>query len=186
MRLKPDADLPKRLSGDALRLGQILINLVGNVLKFTASGEIAVSACCIGELPDERLNLEFAVSDIGIAPEHQATLFAPSTQADSSITRRYGGTGLVLAIYRQLVEQMGGGISVNSEPGKGSTFRFNVILHRATEAAPPRVAAVNPKKPQKIAPPGRRTDSGCRRHRHQPHHRRRPAAESRLQRADRQ
>ena len=152
LRLQPDACMPKRLSGDALRLGQILINLVGNALKFTASGEITVSARCIGELPDERLNLEFSVSDtgIGIAPEHQAALFAPFTQADSSITRRYGGTGLGLAICRQLVELMGGKISVSSEPGKGSTFRFNVILHRAAEAAPPRAAAVNPKKPQKL------------------------------------
>ncbi len=152
LRLQPAADLPKGLSGDALRLGQILINLVGNALKFTTSGEITVQARCIGELPDNRLNLEFSVSDtgIGIAPEHQAALFAPFTQADSSITRRYGGTGLGLAICRQLVELMGGKISVSSEPGKGSTFRFNVILHRAAEAAPPRAAAVNPKKPQKL------------------------------------
>ncbi len=153
LRLQPDPGLPKRLRGDALRLGQILINLVGNALKFTAKGEITVSARCLAELPDDRLNLEFSVSDtgIGIAPEHQAALFAPFTQADSSITRRYGGTGLGLAICRQLVELMGGQISVHSAPGQGSTFRFNVILQRpAPDAQPARPAAVNLEKPRKL------------------------------------
>ena len=153
LHLQPDPDLPKRLRGDALRLGQILINLVGNALKFTASGEITVSARCLAELPDDRLNLEFSVSDtgIGIAPEYQAALFAPFTQADSSITRRYGGTGLGLAICRQLVELMGGQITVQSTPGKGSTFCFNVILQRAApDAQPAKPATVNPEKPRKL------------------------------------
>ena len=116
LRLQPAADLPKRLSGDALRLGQILINLVGNALKFTASGEITVSARCIGELPDERLNLEFSVSDtgIGIPAEKQQEIFAPFLQADNSTSRRYGGSGLGLTISRRLVEAMGGGLTWGS------------------------------------------------------------------------
>ena len=153
LHLRHDTSLPPRLRGDALRLGQILTNLVGNALKFTGSGQITVSARSLEELPDDRINLEFAVSDsgIGIAPEHQPALFAPFTQADSSITRRYGGTGLGLAISRQLVELMGGQISVSSEPGKGSTFRFNVILQRPSlETVPAKPIVVHPEKSGKL------------------------------------
>ncbi len=121
-----DDALPPLLVGDSLRLGQILINLVGNALKFTEQGRIDIGVTRLESTLDS-VRLEFTVSDtgIGIPPEQQDHLFAPFTQADSSITRRFGGTGLGLAICRQLVELMGGQISVASVFGQGSTFRFS-------------------------------------------------------------
>ena len=122
----PDARcLPPVLVGDALRLGQVLINLIGNAMKFTEHGQIDVGV----EVLDQGVTtakLAFTVRDtgIGISPEQQELLFAPFSQADSTITRRFGGTGLGLSISRQLVELMGGDISVSSAPGQGSTFRF--------------------------------------------------------------
>jgi two-component system sensor histidine kinase/response regulator len=130
LRFIKDDAVPPTLLGDSLRLGQILINLVGNAVKFTPSGEIEVRIAVAEHLPDHQLRLAFSVRDtgIGIAPEHQDGLFSPFSQADSSITRRFGGTGLGLAICRQLVELMGGEITLNSMPGHGSTFRFTVLL----------------------------------------------------------
>jgi len=131
--------VPRMLQGDALRLGQILINLVGNAIKFTTSGEIEIAAGNPALMPENRVSVDFCVRDtgIGITPEQQAGLFSPFTQADSSITRRFGGTGLGLAICRQLVELMGGRISLESAPGQGSTFRFNAVftLPNGREAA---------------------------------------------------
>ena len=122
-------DVPDRLVGDPLRLRQVLVNLVGNAVKFTPKGEVVVSAAVQSEEPQEVV-LEFAVADtgIGIAPEDQERIFAPFTQADASTTRQYGGTGLGLTITRRLVDLMGGRIWVESEPGKGSTFRFTARL----------------------------------------------------------
>ncbi len=127
------SDVPSTLIGDPLRLGQILINLVGNAIKFTPQGEIEVSIKLESELPEHGLRLAFAVRDtgIGIPPQQQATLFAPFTQADSSITRRFGGTGLGLTICRQLIELMAGSISLQSTPGQGSTFSFTACFQRA-------------------------------------------------------
>ncbi|MCG2576385.1 ATP-binding protein [Dechloromonas sp. XY25] len=134
----PDADaLPPRLVGDALRLGQILINLVGNALKFTEHGHIDIGVGVLDSDCDHgRLRLAFTVSDtgIGIAPEQQEHLFSPFTQADSSITRRFGGTGLGLSICRQLVEMMDGEITVSSIPGQGTTFRFTGVFDLPTES----------------------------------------------------
>ncbi|RIX47611.1 MAG: response regulator [Rhodocyclales bacterium GT-UBC] len=133
------ADVPPTLVGDPLRLGQILINLVGNAIKFTQQGEIEVSIKLDSPQPGQGLRLAFAVRDtgIGIAPQQQASLFAPFTQADSSITRRFGGTGLGLTICRQLVELMGGRISLDSVPGQGSIFRFTACFEPAsTERSP--------------------------------------------------
>lgn len=129
-------DVPSTLVGDPLRLGQILINLVGNAIKFTQQGEIEVSIKLESILPEQRLRLAFAVRDtgIGVPPQQQATLFAPFTQADSSITRRFGGTGLGLTICRQLVELMDGSISLQSTPGQGSTFNFTACFQRAGSA----------------------------------------------------
>ena len=122
-------DVPNWLIGDSLRLRQVLVNLVGNAVKFTPKGEVVVSATVQSAEPQE-VTLEFAVSDtgIGIAPEDQERIFAPFTQADASTTRQYGGTGLGLTITRRLIDLMGGRIWVESEPGSGSTFRFTARL----------------------------------------------------------
>jgi len=130
------------LLGDALRLGQILINLVGNAIKFTARGGIRVEVRQIAGNKDS-VCLEFTVSDsgIGIDPAQLDKLFSPFTQADSSITRRFGGTGLGLSICRQLTTLMGGEIGVESTPGQGSVFRFttwhDVDQHLSLPASPP-------------------------------------------------
>ena len=121
-------NVPRWVVGDQLRLQQILINLIGNAIKFTDSGEVVLSISRIDSAPDQVV-LEFTVRDtgIGIAPDHLGHLFQPFNQGDSSTTRRFGGTGLGLAITRRLVSLMGGsGIDVESEVGKGSTFRFSV------------------------------------------------------------
>ncbi|MDD2270716.1 MAG: response regulator [Desulfuromonadaceae bacterium] len=118
-------DLPPALVGDSLRLGQILLNLVTNAVKFTASGVILLSVRQLYR-DDMSVTVRFSVTDsgIGMTEEEQARLFKPFTQADASTTRKFGGTGLGLAICRQLVEMMGGEISVASAPGKGSEFAF--------------------------------------------------------------
>jgi len=118
-------DLPVNVVGDALRLGQILINLVNNAVKFTDDGEVVVAVTLEEKLSD-RIKLKFSVRDsgIGMTPEQSARLFRPFTQADTSTTRKYGGTGLGLSISKRLVEMMGGEIWAESQPGRGSTFRF--------------------------------------------------------------
>lgn len=118
-------DLPVNIVGDALRLGQILINLVNNAVKFTDQGEVVVTVA-LEERVSDRIKLKFAVRDsgIGMTPEQTARLFRPFSQADTSTTRKYGGTGLGLSISKRLVEMMGGEIGVESNHGVGSTFRF--------------------------------------------------------------
>lgn len=127
-------DLPEILCGDPMRLRQVLMNLVGNALKFTEAGFVRVSATVLGTAP-EHAWLRFAVQDsgIGLPSGAEARLFDKFTQADSSITRRFGGSGLGLAICRDLVALMGGRIGVESEPGLGSTFWFDVKLHTTAE-----------------------------------------------------
>ncbi|MBF0127345.1 MAG: response regulator [Magnetococcales bacterium] len=116
-------DVPSHLVGDPLRLGQVLINLANNAIKFTERGTVKISADLLGEANDETL-LQFTVSDtgIGMTPEQIESLFQEFSQADSSTTRKYGGTGLGLAISKHLVEMMGGEIKVESAPGVGSQF----------------------------------------------------------------
>jgi len=124
-----DPDVPRWSAGDPLRLAQILVNLINNAIKFTEVGEVVIHISRL-ESRDDQVNLCFRVRDsgIGIPPERQRDLFSPFTQVDDSITRRFGGTGLGLSICKQLVEMMDGEISVESSPGQGSEFRFNVIL----------------------------------------------------------
>ena len=140
LNLPDEGRLPRTLIGDPLRLGQVLINLVSNALKFTEQGRVDIDVTT-QESDEGSICLAFTVSDtgIGIPPEQQRRLFAPFAQADSSITRRFGGTGLGLSICRQLVELMGGEISVRSVAGEGSTFRFSArfTLPPASQAAVP-------------------------------------------------
>ncbi|MBB5021550.1 nitrate- and nitrite sensing domain-containing protein [Desulfurispira natronophila] len=125
-------DIPPFLLGDPMRLGQILINLCGNAVKFTNQGYVMLHIQ-LEEETDRTATLHFAVKDtgIGITPEQASRLFQPFSQADSSTTRKFGGTGLGLAICKQLVEAMNGSIRVESEPGQGSTFMFTISLEKA-------------------------------------------------------
>jgi signal transduction histidine kinase/DNA-binding response OmpR family regulator len=136
------AEVPTALRGDPGRLRQILINLISNAVKFTHRGEIVVTITR-RKTDGERALLEFAVSDtgIGIAGETQRLLFQPFSQGDMSTTRQFGGTGLGLAISKQLVERMGGTISLESVLGQGSTFRFTVWL--AVQPTPVHQAAMS-------------------------------------------
>lgn len=136
-------DLPAELAelglvGDPLRLGQILRNLAGNAVKFTEQGSVAVRVRRAPAAPDlARLVFEVADTGIGIPEAAQARLFAPFEQVDASATRSYGGAGLGLAIGQRLARLMGGTIEVASAPGRGSTFRCEVVLARAGAAIPP-------------------------------------------------
>ncbi len=129
LNFRVDPRVPLALIGDPLRLGQVLINLMGNAFKFTAAGEIRVSADVVNRDKDN-ITLAFSVKDtgIGMTGEQQAKLFQPFTQADGSTTRKYGGTGLGLTISKQLVERMGGKIGVESKTDVGSNFTFTVVL----------------------------------------------------------
>ena len=129
-----DQRLPRQLIGDALRLRQVLINLGGNALKFTATGEVVVKIE-VKRLDEQACLLQVSVRDsgIGIAPENQARIFSGFTQAEASTTRRYGGTGLGVAISQRLVGLMGGELSLHSEPGVGSDFHFEISLPLALE-----------------------------------------------------
>jgi len=134
-------DVPPVVVGDPIRLRQIVVNLVGNAIKFTSEGEVVLEVWRQSE-DQQSVLLHFAVRDtgIGIPPEKQAIIFDPFEQADTSTTRRHGGTGLGLAICRRLVQLMHGQIWVESQPGRGSTFHFTARLGRAAAGAPPPLA----------------------------------------------
>ena len=126
----------RHFRGDPGRLSQVLINLVGNALKFTPAGEVAVGMSAIGRASDESTHLRFEIRDtgIGIAPEDQGRIFQPFEQVDSTLTRRHRGTGLGLAVCKRLVEAMKGHIGVVSERGHGSLFWFEVPLEDVPES----------------------------------------------------
>jgi PAS domain S-box-containing protein len=119
-----DGVLPTSIQTDPTRLRQILVNLVSNAIKFTERGRVEIVARLVRE--GELLQIDVIDTGIGIAPEHQQSLFQPFTQADTTSTRHYGGTGLGLTITKRLVELLGGSISFESEPDKGSTFRVTI------------------------------------------------------------
>jgi CheY-like chemotaxis protein len=151
-----DPAVPAALVGDAGRLRQVLLNLVGNALKFTAQGEVGIRVTLEEESAEGALlRVEVRDTGIGIAPEMQVRLFEPFTQADASTTRRYGGTGLGLAIARRLVEAMGGQIGVESTPGQGSTFWLTLRLARSGVAGDVIVAPAS-LGPAGVGPQGRR------------------------------
>ena len=141
LRLDIRGDLPKAVSGDPTRLRQVLINLAGNAVKFTEHGSVTITAE-IERQSETRVTIGFAVTDtgIGIRAEDQARIFEPFEQADSSVTRKYGGTGLGLVIAWRIVEAASGGahrLTLKSREGCGSTFRFAMDFDRAEPAAEP-------------------------------------------------
>jgi signal transduction histidine kinase/CheY-like chemotaxis protein len=145
LQLEIDATLPTAVVGDPLRLRQVLVNLIGNAIKFTSHGHVRVDVRPEPDAGDTaaadgRRLLRFSVTDtgIGVAPEHQAAIFEAFRQADGSTTRRYGGTGLGLTICQSLVAMMGGRIWVESEAGQGSTFHFTAGFGESRSASVPR------------------------------------------------
>ena len=129
------ANVPIYIQGDASRLRQVIMNLMGNGIKFTSQGKVIIQLELISET-DDTATIQFAIIDtgIGITTEDKNNLFQPFTQVDASITRKYGGTGLGLAICQQLVTLMGGKIGINSEIGKGSKFWFNLSFTKQPES----------------------------------------------------
>jgi two-component system, sensor histidine kinase and response regulator len=130
-------DVPAFVEGDPVRLGQILSNLVGNAIKFTGKGEVVVKVS-LSEIRDQNTVIEFEIKDtgIGIPPEARRSIFNAFSQADGSMNRKYGGTGLGLTICKQLCEMLGGSIEVESTTGEGSVFRFRVPLRKGNSPAP--------------------------------------------------
>jgi two-component system, sensor histidine kinase len=141
-RLQLNSELPDSLSGDSLRLSQILVNLLSNAVKFTAQGEVTLSVSS-QDLTGRKVRLYCEVTDtgIGISPDKLSLIFDAFSQADNTMTRVYQGTGLGLAISKQLIQLMQGQIGVNSQPGIGSTFWFWVDLEKAK--APPKTLKTN-------------------------------------------
>ncbi len=132
----PNPALPGRVCGDPVRYRQVLINLIGNAIKFTREGQVVVRHELLSHTgADVRLRITVADTGIGIPPAAQRRIFEPFLQADDATTRNYGGTGLGLAICRQLVEALGGEIGVDSQEGAGSTFYFTVRFGAAEESA---------------------------------------------------
>lgn len=136
LQIDIDNTLPQYLLGDQLRLKQIMRNLLGNAIKFTETGTITVQAGVL-DRSDDNVLVRFSVSDtgIGIGPETLAKLFAPFSQADASVTRKFGGTGLGLSICSRLAELMGGQIAANSTEGKGSTFHVRLPFKVADQSS---------------------------------------------------
>lgn len=133
LKLSLAPSIPEWISGDPTRFRQILTNLVGNAIKFTDEGSIGITATFIGDAAGDRLRLEVTDTGIGMDEDTRQRLFVRFNQADASTTRRFGGTGLGLAICRELVNQMKGDIGVDSTPGEGSTFWFELPARAESE-----------------------------------------------------
>ncbi len=148
-------DLPEIVKGDQLRFKQVLLNLLNNAIKFTPSGSISITARLLEQQQFSTLvRVEMRDTGIGMAPEVQQRVFEPFTQADSSTTRSYGGTGLGLSICRQLARMMGGGITVESVPGQGSSFFFDLPFGGGSAAlAHQGAAALQPEETGWSGPP---------------------------------
>jgi CheY-like chemotaxis protein len=136
---------------DSIRFSQILRNLVGNALKFTEEGEVRVTLAA-RQLQDEQVELLGMVQDtgVGIAPEKLATIFGTFSQGDDSFARQFGGAGLGLAITRSLLQKMGGGITVESQEGAGSTFKFTLVARPVHQAAPTEIPSSHITPPSRI------------------------------------
>ena len=134
-----DANVPQRVIGDPERLRQLLINLLGNAVKFSSKGSIVLEVCCASHNPDGSVVLRFSVADegVGLTSEESAKLFQPFVQADGSTTRKFGGTGLGLSICKHLVELMGGEIGIESVMGEGAKFWFTLPYAPAKSAETP-------------------------------------------------
>jgi PAS domain S-box-containing protein len=148
-RVSPD--IPPLLSGDAHRLRQVLANLAANAIKFTQRGSVTLEAV-LDSQSDGMATVRFTIADtgIGMRPDQLADIFAPFTQADASMTRKYGGTGLGLAICQRLIELMGGSVGVDSQEGRGSTFWFTAVFDLAS--AGQQQAASEPRSERPVAP----------------------------------
>jgi len=144
-------DVPLSLIGDPLRLGQILLNLTNNAVKFTEHGEVVIRTELVNKTKDQ-VTLAYSVQDtgIGMTAEQAAKLFQPFTQADTSTTRKFGGTGLGLTICKRLVEMMGGEIGVDSKPGQGSNFHFTAVFGLASQELEKRSRLVGELKDLKV------------------------------------
>ena len=126
LNVRYEGQVPKRINTDAARLRQVLMNLVGNSIKFTDQGEVSILAKLVEQDSKPMMAFEIHDSGIGIAKDKIDKIFEPFTQADSSVTRRFGGTGLGLSMCKSLVKALGGSISASSVEGKGSTFEFTI------------------------------------------------------------
>lgn len=147
LKTSMDAKIPTRVMGDPFRLGQILNNLVSNAVKFTFEGEVVLSAEVVAA-ETESTRIRFTVEDtgIGMTKEQVSGIFSPFHQADSSIGRRFGGSGLGLRISQKLVETMGGELKVESMPGEGSVFSFELSFPKVLEESPPEVQSFSDRK----------------------------------------
>ena len=155
--------LPIWLRGDALRLEQIVLNFLGNAVKFTAAGTVAVRASLVTAGADEtRLRIEVQDSSIGISVDQQQRLFQPFAQAESKVAREFGGTGLDLAIARRQAALMQGDVGVTSAAGEGSSFWMTAVLHNGVAELAP-MSQPAPMTAPASTPPSRSTRSrGCR------------------------
>jgi CheY-like chemotaxis protein len=147
--VRVESDTPQLVVGDALRLRQVLNNLISNAVKFTDQGSVSV-LCSVAAIDAEKVELCFTVTDsgIGISKDAQQRIFEPFAQAERNTSRRFGGTGLGLAIVRRLVEVMNGRLGVQSDVGHGSTFWFTAVLQTAPEVALPSAVIVDATGPR--------------------------------------